>query len=278
MDNITIEKVILDDLPCYNTAFHKPCEHLNNSNDVQEVPYLSTFIDLLKRQYWTYSFDENECKILIDYAKVGSCTLDRRKVLPDAYDSYEELDAIIERLSNAWISGRWFIRFDGRSPKDGRWEFPLVSAADTIEQIITSARALYALTSDHSDKLYFVEFKDHWQKHQEFRVFICNGLITAISQYYTQHTYYKNFSDDMLKQIVGDIQNYVGQNLFQPNCTIDVHYVIETRELELVEVGSFGYTTPTGSALFDWISDYNKLYGIEIGRTYIRINVGSDEN
>lgn len=276
MDNIIIEKVNSNSLPCYNTICHKSNDSMDSSNDVIDAPHLSTFIDYLKRKYWSYTFDEKECKILIDYTKVSCVSLTRKKVLPIEYNSFKELDDIISRLSDCWTPGRWFIRFEGRSPKDGRWEFPMISAEDTIEQIITSSRALYALTCEHSNKLYFIEFKDSWQEHHEFRVFICNNKITAISQYYTKHTYYKHYSDIMLKQIVVDILDYYSLNTLTPNCTMDVCYIFETREIELIEIGSFGYTSPTGSALFDWIHDYFKLYGIIIDQIYFRINAGDN--
>lgn len=276
MNNIIIEKVNLNTLPCYNTYFYKPNDRMDYSNDLIVGPNFSTFIDQFKRIYWSYTFTENECKILIDYAKEGSMTVDRRILLPIQYNDFKELDDIIRRLTDVWIPGRWFIRFEGRSPKDGRWEFPMVSPEDTIEQIITSARALYALNTENNYQLYFIEFKDYWKKHQEFRVFICNGKINAISQYYAEHNYYKDMDNDILSQLVIDIKEYIGKIIFPPNCTIDVCYIIETQEIELIEIGSFGYTSLTGSAMFDWMIDYDKLYGTQNDKTYLRINTGDD--
>lgn len=108
---------------------------------------------------------------------------------------------------------------------------------------------------------------------KEFRMFVCNNRITAISQ---QHIYkvnklLKKLSEEEMKSIIDNwivtINDYFNEIIKQKITHVD-NYVIdlailENNEVYFIEINSFGKEYASGSALFHWILDEDKLYESE---------------
>jgi D123 len=116
----------------------------------------------------------------------------------------EEINDLITRLTNVLpiSSTGWFVRFNSLSPKDGCPSIPLMNATDIIHQIVTSKRALHALSRGEKT-LYFTKFDPTWDSRRECRVFVFNKKITAISQYYTEDTSFWSLQTDAFLTQVG---------------------------------------------------------------------------
>jgi hypothetical protein len=225
---------------------------------------------------WTYDFTAEEIQILIIYARVGSLS-GRVPRSPDgsAFDNREDLNQIAHRLTENWKTGEWFYRFTRASPKDGLHAFPATDAKTVIAAIATSKRALQALENGNKT-LYFVTFRPDWHVDNEFRVFVRNRIITAVSQYSPYHSNLAHLTDEDLLQKLTLITPFC-QNVLQKisatnirDCTIDV--LVSDQRCELIELNTFGYWLAAGASLFDWLVDFGKLYGLAQPNTvYFRI-------
>ena len=99
--------------------------------------------------------------------------------------------------------------------------------------------------------------------HDEFRVFIYNNNITAISTYCSEFTNYTLLSDEELTNISNMIYDFHKSLKIQfetKSYTMDI-FLNSNQQIELIEFNSFGFWLSAGSCLFDWIDDYNILYG-----------------
>ena len=95
----------------------------------------------------------------------------------------------------------------------------------------------------------------------EFRIFVCNKILTGVSQQSSKLL--TQFSMEELEIIEKSLNNisfldkvcydtYVG----------DVYVDIETRICHLIELNPFGCHSGAGAALFNWVEDYDLLHGL----------------
>jgi hypothetical protein len=277
MNNLVIERIessTLNHTKINNNNLPKdPLDQEALSKDYTEEvgkTHLDNYYQLVNYPVkFTFEFTEYEAKILLDAGKI--CTITSRRT--ELYK--EELEFVEARLSNHWVDGKYFIRFNSCSTKDGVPRAPLLSPTDVIDSIITSDRAIKAIHNGDR-KLYFVDFDDLWQESHEVRVFVRNGNVTCISQYNPYKAqFFNSIPDVQLSHITNNIINYV-RTLVITVCphirTTDFVadlYVEDDFTIKLVELNSFGYWLASGSALFNWNDDRGKLYGD--GKIYFRI-------
>lgn len=194
----------------------------------------------------------------------------------------EELEQITERLelemknNNIVSPTGWFFRFSSCSPKDGCRNFPMLSAKEIVDQMASSERAFKALT-DGNTTIYLCKFDPQWVTQRELRVFVSKGKVTAISQYNPfSRGILSNFTQVENVTIVRNIMELIEEKLFSilleqlgtPNFVADI-YVEESLDVRVIEFNSFGYWLASGSALFHWLKDKEKMYNTE-GKIYFR--------
>lgn len=268
-----VDRVSLYDNSERNTNNHMPgddVKHLDYYTELNRTR-LCNYIHLIDYPVsHTYTFSEKEHKILLTVSENG------RKIGKPSSLFKEDLDPIIERLKLEWLEGMWFFRFDSNSPKDGYGEYPVFNPKQVINMIETSDRAYKALK--RSDRtLYFVKYEMDWDIAREFRVFIYQRRVTAISQYSTYNegilsrcndTDVINISKKLCQQLENTV-NRVCDHIGTDNIVADV-YLKPDGIIKIIEFNSFGYWLAAGSALFHWLNDKNKLYNTE-GNVYIRI-------
>jgi hypothetical protein len=186
----------------------------------------------------------------------------------------EDIMDIVEKYKdvNALLKGGKFIRTEGVSLKYGKHGVkPYDNLYDIIESILTSPDGhcpIYPTTDKL--KLYIVPWVNI-NKFKEFRVFVCDNKLTAISQ---QHLYESN---DLLKDLSDDDRH----DLIHKWITIIVDawfteikdkidhmssYVYDFAILDddspyFIEINPFGKEYSSGSSAFHWITDEDKLYG-----------------
>lgn len=110
----------------------------------------------------------------------------------------------------------------------------------------------------------------------DFRVFIYHGHVTGISQYKwhtviaaLQHTKY---CKEIRKRIIGfwDESKHLFPPQFQQNIVMDAHVSYDLEIVKIIEFNTFGVHQRCGSALFNWIHDYDVLYNTD-GKTEFRV-------
>jgi hypothetical protein len=279
LDRLVIERIelaTLDHTTINNNNLSKDVDDIDaQSKDYgQEVDKtrLCNYLDLVKYPVsWSFELTPVEAKILIDAGQVSTTTMRRSHL----YD--EELEQIEQRLQEDWIDDLYFIRLDRCSTKDGNPAAPLISPRDVINSIITSNRAMKALKYGDT-RIYFVRFDPNWDEMREVRVFVHQGHVTSISQYNPyQVGFFNNLSEEQLHHIVNNIQIKIAEivlvvaNRIQTDDFVADLYIEDSFQPRLIELNSFGYWLASGSALFNWNTDREKLYGN--GSIYLRFLV-----
>ena len=192
----------------------------------------------------------------------------------EQYIKFNEIHFIKEYLENNDV----FVRGETVSLKSGIHGIkPYKSLKQIIESICTASNGHSIL--DHRDdmqktnkiiKIYLIKWVDIIES-QEFRIFVKNNNITAVSQ---QNLYKKNLILDILDEnLINQIVNkWIKIIMIYFESTIKnklshlSDYCIDLAILNndipyFIEINCFGAEYPSGSALFVWIVDYDILYG-----------------
>jgi D123 len=99
----------------------------------------------------------------------------------------------------------------------------------------------------------------------EFRIFVVNGKLTAVSQQMWYKLY--QYSQDELDLIMNALDDLkfmpdVPYDTFVGDVWIDLQNVNEgDHECHLIECNPFGAQCGAGSSLFEWSNDFDQLYG-----------------
>lgn len=129
--------------------------------------------------------------------------------------------------------------------------------------------------------LFCVPWRDDIQSKNEFRCFIKDNSLKAVSQYIWYRDYGWIDRKDVLVGMCSEIQkwaNIITQHIGYDHYVLDVHVLFDENddrkyEVELIECNSFGAQMASASACFHWIRDYNQLHGIEDGKDQIEVRV-----
>jgi hypothetical protein len=203
--------------------------------------------------------------------EIGSKT----KRFPHFYD--DELDDMVNRYKHydyIFNEKEYFIRAENVSLKEGVHGIgPYKDFKSIIQSIITCRIGHSPLYEDTTQIiLYLYEFKTTLDISREFRVFVRENKITAISQQslYDINDILEPLNDndktDMIHKWVDIIKSYFETDI-KPKITYIDSYVMDFAILAddspyFIELNSFGKEYASGSALFGWIQDYNILYGL----------------
>lgn len=263
------------------------CNSNNHKSEITGLEYKQS-IAQTNKDVWTPFFPDPEntitieislsmCKLLAKVSKIGFCKNHR----PTLYrEELQELENNIQDLIDKSGIVKWFIRLNEASPKDGILGCgPLLSAHDVMTSITTSIRAYKAFKSsiflNKPEILYIIPWKDNWNDHAEFRVFIHEKKVTCLSQYVWSLNVGWNKSN--LSIVAPRIIDYCNTHIIPKfsiveSFVVDVIVVINDNKIssiisedqfhiEFVELNSFGYDLASGAALFHWLNDFDIMYG-----------------
>ena len=113
--------------------------------------------------------------------------------------------------------------------------------------------------------LCFREYHKADYERNEFRCFIYNKKLNAISQYIT-YCYYNHDKNKVINLIHKFIKKI---KIPYDDCTVDI--LLENDECKIIEINSFGDDMGCGSCCFNWYIDHNILYGKFSEQPIIRI-------
>ena len=208
-----------------------------------------------------------DCKNLAKAGQVGILT----KKYPMLYE--DELQAVEANLQ-PHPSPPYFARLSRCSTKGGQGGVgPFYTAKQIVTALVTSYRCVTALEQQEPVGLYLLPFQPHFDCDKEFRVFVPNCKLTAVSQYNeAEDCGWGTYADADLLKVVGSavdlldemLQKAAKLKLALPSCfTLDVFcHIDQDFAVELIELNSFGAQLAAGSCLFDWVEDYDLLYGL----------------
>jgi len=291
MIKFNIEKITQDEIKKdehvkerFNSNNHYIEKRPDDYYDVITKTYANNWIDLFHKDYDVIyicgrdlSWMKRACAIGMYTAKFPKMYQDELEDMLGRYEDTKEL------FQNGNVG--YFIRTDSVSLKYGQHGAgPYYDMKSIIESLVTSIYGHSPIkdTTDHI-KLYLLPWKDI-DSSREFRVFVCNNKITAISQ---QNLYETNNSLALLSDEESDstvtewgnvILKYFNEVISTKithinDYTIDICLIGDGNEPYFIETNCFGKEYAAGSALFHWIVDEDKLYGKDSDTIYIRYTI-----
>lgn len=186
---------------------------------------------------------------------------------PNSYQ--DELIELSNRLEFPDPTQKYFIRTEFVSLKHGQHGTgPYENIKSIIESLVTSKYNHACINPEDDEcKIYFIDWIEDYDEEKEFRVFVKNNDITAISiqNIYKINTWINSLNDNEIIEIIADLINYFSDNIreklkFLNNYTMDIYYSIKTGWY-FIEPNCFGAEYAAGSALFHWCNDYDLLNG-----------------
>lgn len=190
---------------------------------------------------------------------------------PHMFD--DELDDLVRRYEDTTIFNgtEYFVRTEEVSLKEGcHGAGPYTNIRAIVQSLVTCRKGHTAIKPETTEiKLYLLP----WIQipyYQEFRVFVHDRKITAISQ---QHLYDPNKvlyvlgvneRDKLIHTWITSLQSYFRSDIVEK---IDIaSFVMDIAILEnglpyFIEINTFGTKYASGSSLFGWTQDEAILYG-----------------
>jgi hypothetical protein len=230
-------------------------------NKALDLTGCSKWIDYLHSIYHVVELDAKDCKVILKAGKSGVIT----QRLPLMYE--DEIMEVTSKIQIPYV--KCFARMERCSLKDGcLGAGPFFSSKDIVSGLCTSFRCYkQMLKNREKEKLFILPWNDMIQERDEFRVFVCDKRITAISQYNIHEDYGLKHTDLFkLAKIIIDLVKYKVINIINslpPSFTVDV-FISDIDNLSnnmIIEVNSFGKELAAGSCLFNWTKDHAQLYG-----------------
>lgn len=282
IEAIKLEDVLAKMKTRYNSNNHwennvRPADYDKITYDT----YTDKWIDNFRDCYVVINIPTKEIWWLKEAAVIGKHT----KKFSHIYD--ENLDELCKFMDkNNFIKGifdhgeKYFVRTDDVSLKYGcNGAGPYINFRQIVESLVSSSFAHAPISektpTDKPLKLYLMKWIENMPEDTEFRVFVNNNKITAISQ---QHLYQINkvlqSSDDkttLIQKWIKIITDYF-ENTIKKKITHISSYCIDIVIINdmpyFIEINCFGKEYAAGSALFHWLIDEKILYGD--GNVYFR--------
>lgn len=273
MAKITITRLQTDQVIPNIKTHYNVCNLWNESppHDYSaklEKSFTRNWISEFHDKYHTIILDRDDLTWMSQAQAIGMIT----GMFPKLFT--EELLETCSKHESQFVHGHWFVRTDRTSLKDGVHGIgPYSDLRSIIESLVSSRKThLCFHKEDHSCPIYLIPWKSI-EDDKEFRLFVCNNRITAIStQHYSiANKWLSDMSDSQISQLVQKInmyfENHIKHHLeyIGGQYTIDIANILDT--FYFIEPNGFGAEYSAGSALFHWIHDsvlYNTNNMIEI--------------
>lgn len=278
---IIIEKQEYDDVKTYDKVRY-------NTNNIWPNKIKPDDYDVVLSKgctkWWIDKFSTNYVVINLPSARwmtnafgIGAMT----GIFSNLYE--EDLEDYIKKYETSFIKDYLdkhdiFIRGETVSLKQGMHGVgPYKSLKQIVESLVTTTAGHSILdtrdpqqNTDKSIKLYLMNWVDIIE-FQEFRVFVKDNKITAISQQslYRKNTILNSMNEDdkriIVEKWVKIITEYFDQVIVKKIDHVS-SYCIDIAILKndvpyFIEINSFGAEYASGSSLFEWVKDREILYG-----------------
>lgn len=195
-------------------------------------------------------------------SNIGGCS----NTFSHLFDDELHMMLAKNKYPNIFDGTAYFVRSEDVSLKCGMFGIGPYYDFEHVIKSLVSEKHYHSSICDTTTKivLYLIPWT-HINKDKEFRIFVYNKKITAISQQYLyepNNTLLQN--PTLLHSWLPKICDYVN-NVVIPKVDHLSHYVldialIDNDEVYFIEINPFGKEYSAGSALFHWIIDEDILY------------------
>jgi len=236
--------------------------------------------------------EELNCIRAISKTKLAENIGMERRLTNEEMQAEDNFLLRLQGLLDPYEGKEFFCRFSTRSPKDAvsvpketwdqldivqrlqaKLELLCVTNAQQILTLLTKSQRIfsdinfyyqYRVPDTSSSKLCLIlrDFVRDLPVDHEFRCFVRNKKMTAISQYYCYHTWPALQDRNHVLQCrdaMVNFHNSISHAISMPDYVIDF-VVYPDFQCHIIELNPFGAAMSSGSALFHWLKDYKLLY------------------
>jgi hypothetical protein len=295
MSKYIIEKISVEDVKefdkiKYNTNNHWTnridpmgltiCDKPNDYNETIERGSTYHWIDKFRKFYTVININNSDLSWLKKASLIGNMTARFPNMYVDDLNDFLERNSDLNELFSD--NKQYFVRTDTVSLKYGMHGVgPYNNLKNIMESLVTSVGGHSPVNMETTSlKIYLLQWKN-FNKYKEYRCFVYNNKITAISQQslYSENKFLKEFPDIKHFEIISHhadiIINYfektIKEKINQNNYTIDI-VILDDNSPYFIEINCFGKEYAAGSSLFHWLIDEDILYGKK-DSIYIRVTV-----
>ena len=279
MSNI-IEPILLDDvLTLRKERFNANNHSLDTPIDyykILENSNIKYWIDKFRTDYIIINLSKKYINWMKKANDIGKYTGQFPKIFNEELEEFLNNHKHLDYIFNS--NNKYFVRTEKVSLKYGQHGVgPYANLKDIIESLVTciDTHSPFKNINDNNIKLYLLSWIEI-NEDREFRIFICNNNITAISQQniYKRNEYLLKYNEEERNIIINNwiniIKNYF-DDVIKKNITHTNNYTIDLVLLDnnqpyFIEINSFGKDYAAGSALYHWIIDETIL--LDINRQY----------
>ena len=177
---------------------------------------------------------------------------------------------------NLPLAEKMKLKYDKLKVKEGLKTFDLLTRSQRIFSDINLFFQYRILNSSSGDLAIILrEWDEKLRQDYEFRCYVHNRKVTAISQY-NCYCYFESLQDEEhAKRIRSSITSFIDKVsgcIRTPSFVIDIG-VLEDYSCQVIELNPFGAYMSSGSALFNWLDDYDLLHGNLEGFDYPSIRI-----
>lgn len=294
-----IEKIEIDDVFKFDKLKYNSNNHWVNDkkpNDyiqVLEQAYLNKWIDKFRQYKLVIISNPQHIAWLKEVSQLCSIT---RRFSTLYEDDLDDILKMYRQYDHLFEGNKYFVRCDNVSLKYSEFgNIPFTNLKDILKSCVTCQDTHTPITNELVElRIYLFEWINI-NPNLEFRVFINNNKITAISQQnlynrnqilYEISTQYQHIDDhvgcltrnqltvytecieyktSVIKLWCDRVTSFF-KNEIKPKITHITNYTIDIALLQnlepyLIEINSFGKEYSAGSSLFHWLIDEQKLYG-----------------
>ncbi len=286
--NLIIEPINIEDVFNNPNKFNTSNHWVNNVkpddyDEISKMNWTKNWISKFKDEYIRFSIND---PYTINWMKQAHQISRQTKKFSKLFQ--DELDEFVKNNSQLITTKDtpYFVRCENVSLKYGEHgPGPYYSLKQIIESTVSSSDGHSPIDNTTTElTFYLIPFCYKISNSNEFRVFVNNNKITAISQQALYNTWVPEIAgntNDILKQYVQIIVENFNLNVnnkitWYSSYSYDIAIIKsgnsdEILEPYFIEPNPFGKEYSSGSSLFHWINDYEKLYGNDVNNNiYLR--------
>lgn len=274
VEQININHVIKNDKERFNSNNHwndniapdDYSERISKTNtnvwiDKFRTNYKKIIIDDMTEIHWMIKASEISCQ-------TGKFTNLYEEELHNFLSKYEPM------YKHIFDGTGYFVRGERVSMKYGQHkEGPYYNLGQIIESVVSCIRSHKELREDSKNLTIYLLDWININEFDEYRVFVYNNKITAVSQQNVYNVYAELNNSSLvmsrLKSIVDYFESNINGTIPMESYTYDFTFV-DGKFPYFIEANSFGKEYAAGSSLFHWIIDKDILYGKHKDIIYFR--------
>ena len=260
------EYIIKNDKIKFNIENIKPKP--KNYDMKNELCNLQYWIHKFDRKYKTFTISKYDVEWLLKAHQLYQLNKKFSNIYEDEINDFIKYYTKLlqeDKNNDKNNDNKYFVRAEGVSLKYGIHGIgPYTSKKQIVESIISTPYYHSCLNENEECKIYLFDWIDNLSYFLEFRIFVFNNKITAISQQhlYKSNTILNTYTTLDFNNLIEKIKNYFENNLksklyYLHSYTIDLSFIDE--QPYFIEVNPFGAYYAAGSSLFHWINDEKML-------------------